>query len=284
MKIFLSAITVLALFVALAGPAGAHRRLQRHGRAGPTQVQDTGSAAADDGSGSLPFTVSRRAAAGAGLSSRARVSPCARVTRAPNQAYSPSRFKAQLKFRASVRPNKTRRTHWCAESVLWSSTELDEDATGPASTWPTRRHPPCRTWAGPCRAAAGTEPLRRRRMLRLRIGSDIVLLLMASGPPFWARRLSRSPCSAAGSCGPFRHWFSDHGPCPACTGHDQVKLPRDHEGRGGHVARRRHAHRRRGTVDPGQPAAPLLARAWVFGSLYLVLGRLLLGRGRRRAR
>ena len=36
--------------------------------------------------------------------------------------------------------------------------------------------------------------------------------------------------------------------------------------------------------DPASQPAPLLARAWVFGSLYLVLGRLLLARGRRRAR
>jgi exopolysaccharide biosynthesis polyprenyl glycosylphosphotransferase len=37
-------------------------------------------------------------------------------------------------------------------------------------------------------------------------------------------------------------------------------------------------------LDPLSQPAPLLARAWVFGSLYLVLGRLLLARGRRRAR
>jgi len=37
-------------------------------------------------------------------------------------------------------------------------------------------------------------------------------------------------------------------------------------------------------LAPLSQPAPLLARAWVFGSLYLVLGRLLLARGRRRAR
>jgi exopolysaccharide biosynthesis polyprenyl glycosylphosphotransferase len=37
-------------------------------------------------------------------------------------------------------------------------------------------------------------------------------------------------------------------------------------------------------LEPSSEPAPLLARAWVFGSLYLVVGRLLLARGRRRAR
>jgi exopolysaccharide biosynthesis polyprenyl glycosylphosphotransferase len=37
-------------------------------------------------------------------------------------------------------------------------------------------------------------------------------------------------------------------------------------------------------IDPASEPAPLLARAWVFGTLYLVVGRLLLARGRRRAR
>jgi exopolysaccharide biosynthesis polyprenyl glycosylphosphotransferase len=37
-------------------------------------------------------------------------------------------------------------------------------------------------------------------------------------------------------------------------------------------------------LDPASQPAPLLARAWVFGSLYLVVGRLLLARSRRRAR
>ena len=37
-------------------------------------------------------------------------------------------------------------------------------------------------------------------------------------------------------------------------------------------------------LDPSSEPAPLLARAWVFGTIYVVLGRLLLARGRRRAR
>jgi exopolysaccharide biosynthesis polyprenyl glycosylphosphotransferase len=37
-------------------------------------------------------------------------------------------------------------------------------------------------------------------------------------------------------------------------------------------------------IDPSSQPAPLLARAWVFGTIYLIGGRLLLARGRRRAR
>jgi hypothetical protein len=89
MKIFLSAITVLALFVAMAGPAAA----QQNGYAGTggqvqTQVQDTGSAAADDGTGgSLPFTgLDVALLAGAGLLLAGAGIAMRRVTRAPTQA------------------------------------------------------------------------------------------------------------------------------------------------------------------------------------------------------
>ena len=90
MKIFLSAITIVALFVALAGPAAA----QQAGYSGAggqvqTQVQDTGSAAAADesGSGSLPFTgLDVALLAGAGLLLAGAGIAMRRVTRAPNQA------------------------------------------------------------------------------------------------------------------------------------------------------------------------------------------------------
>jgi hypothetical protein len=88
MKIFLSAITMLALFVALAGPAAA----QQNGYSGTggqvqTQVQDTGTAAADNGSGSLPFTgLDVALLAGAGLVLAGAGIAMRRVTRAPHQA------------------------------------------------------------------------------------------------------------------------------------------------------------------------------------------------------
>lgn len=87
MKIFLSAITMLALFVALAGPAAAQNGYNGTGGQVQTQVQDTGSAAADDGSGSLPFTgLDVALLAGAGLVLAGAGIAMRRVTRAPNQA------------------------------------------------------------------------------------------------------------------------------------------------------------------------------------------------------
>jgi hypothetical protein len=92
MKTFLSAITVLVLFVAFAGPAAA----QDQGYEPPagqvqSQVQDTGSgtgaSAGDSGSGSLPFTgLDVALLAGAGLLLAGAGFTMRRITRAPNQA------------------------------------------------------------------------------------------------------------------------------------------------------------------------------------------------------
>jgi hypothetical protein len=91
MKIFLSAITILALFVALAGPAAAQNGYSGTGGQVQTQVQDTGSATSgsgsDSGSGSLPFTgLDVALLAGAGLLLAGAGFAMRRVTRAPSQA------------------------------------------------------------------------------------------------------------------------------------------------------------------------------------------------------
>jgi hypothetical protein len=91
MKIFLSAITMLALFVALAGPAAAQNGYEGAGGQVQSQVQDSGSAAgttaSDSGSGSLPFTgLDVALLAGAGLLLAGAGIAMRRVTRAPSQA------------------------------------------------------------------------------------------------------------------------------------------------------------------------------------------------------
>jgi hypothetical protein len=93
MKIFLSAITILALFVALAGPAAAQNGYSGTGGQVQTQVQDTGSATSgsgsgsDSGNGSLPFTgLDVALLAGAGLLLAGAGFAMRRVTRAPSQA------------------------------------------------------------------------------------------------------------------------------------------------------------------------------------------------------
>jgi hypothetical protein len=91
MKIFLSAITILALFVALAGPAAAQNGYSGTGGQVQTQVQDTGSATSGSGSdsanGSLPFTgLDVALLAGAGLLLAGAGFAMRRVTRAPSQA------------------------------------------------------------------------------------------------------------------------------------------------------------------------------------------------------
>ena len=94
MKIFLSGITVLALFVALAGPAAAQNGYEGTGGQVQTQVQDTGSGTAGSGTGtasesggSLPFTgLDVALLAGAGLLLAGAGFAMRRVTRAPTQA------------------------------------------------------------------------------------------------------------------------------------------------------------------------------------------------------
>ena len=92
MKIFLSAITVLALFVALAGPAAAQNGYEGTGGQVQTQVQDTGTGTAGSGttadnSGSLPFTgLDVALLAGAGLLLAGAGFAMRRVTRSPSQA------------------------------------------------------------------------------------------------------------------------------------------------------------------------------------------------------
>jgi hypothetical protein len=91
MKIFLSAITILALFVALAGPAAAQNGYSGTGGQVQTQVQDTGAATSgsgsDSGNGSLPFTgLDVALLAGAGLLLAGAGFAMRRVTRAPSQA------------------------------------------------------------------------------------------------------------------------------------------------------------------------------------------------------
>lgn len=90
MKIFLSAITMLALFVALAGPAAAQNGYEGAGGQVQSQVQDSGSAAgttASDSGGSLPFTgLDVALLAGAGLLLAGAGFAMRRVTRAPSQA------------------------------------------------------------------------------------------------------------------------------------------------------------------------------------------------------
>lgn len=88
MKIFLSAVTVLALFVALAGPAAAQTGYEATEGQVQAQVQDTGAAAAaaDNGS-SLPFTgLDVALLAGAGLLLAGAGIAMRRVTRGPSQA------------------------------------------------------------------------------------------------------------------------------------------------------------------------------------------------------
>lgn len=89
MKIFLSAITMLALFVALAGPAAAQNGYEGAGGQVQSQVQDSGSAAGTTASdsGSLPFTgLDVALLAGAGLLLAGAGVAMRRVTRAPGQA------------------------------------------------------------------------------------------------------------------------------------------------------------------------------------------------------
>lgn len=92
MKIFLSAITMLALFVAMAGPAAAQNGYEQPGGQVQSQVQDSGSAAGTTGSGSagsgsLPFTgLDVALLAGAGLLLAGAGIAMRRVTRAPSQA------------------------------------------------------------------------------------------------------------------------------------------------------------------------------------------------------
>ena len=91
MKTFLSAITMLALFVALAGPAAAQPGYEPPAGQVQSQVQDSGSAAgttgSGTGSGSLPFTgLDVALLAGAGLLLAGAGVAMRRVTRAPGQA------------------------------------------------------------------------------------------------------------------------------------------------------------------------------------------------------
>jgi hypothetical protein len=87
MKIILSAITVLALFVAMAGPAAAQNGYEGTSGQVQTQVQDTGTASANDTGGSLPFTgLDVALLAGAGLLLAGAGIAMRRVTRAPSQA------------------------------------------------------------------------------------------------------------------------------------------------------------------------------------------------------
>jgi hypothetical protein len=91
MKTFLSAITVLVLFVAFAGPAAAQPGYEPPAGQVQSQVQDTGSSAgasaSDNGSGSLPFTgLDVALLAGAGLLLAGAGFTMRRITRAPNQA------------------------------------------------------------------------------------------------------------------------------------------------------------------------------------------------------
>ena len=91
MKLFLSAITILALFVAMAVPAAAQNGYSGTGGQVQTQVQDTGSATSGSGSGSdsgsLPFTgLDVALLAGAGLLLAGAGIAMRRVTRAPGQA------------------------------------------------------------------------------------------------------------------------------------------------------------------------------------------------------
>jgi hypothetical protein len=89
MKLFLSAITILALFVAMAVPAAAQNGYSGTGGQVQTQVQDTGSATSgsESGSGSLPFTgLDVALLAGAGLLLAGAGIAMRRVTRAPGQA------------------------------------------------------------------------------------------------------------------------------------------------------------------------------------------------------
>ena len=93
MKLFLSAITILALFVAMAVPAMAQNGYEGTGGQVQTQVQDTGSATSGtgsgsaSGSGSLPFTgLDVALLAGAGLLLAGAGIAMRRVTRAPGQA------------------------------------------------------------------------------------------------------------------------------------------------------------------------------------------------------
>jgi hypothetical protein len=89
MKLFLSAVTILALFVAMAVPAAAQNGYSGTGGQVQTQVQDTGSATSGSGSGSgsLPFTgLDVALLAGAGLLLAGAGIAMRRVTRAPGQA------------------------------------------------------------------------------------------------------------------------------------------------------------------------------------------------------
>jgi hypothetical protein len=87
MKIILSAITVLALFVAMAGPAAAQNGYEGTSGQVQTQVQDTGTASANDAGSSLPFTgLDVALLAGAGLLLAGAGIAMRRVTRAPSQA------------------------------------------------------------------------------------------------------------------------------------------------------------------------------------------------------
>jgi len=89
MKLFLSAITILTLFVAMAVPAAAQNGYSGTGGQVQTQVQDTGSATSGSGSGSgsLPFTgLDVALLAGAGLLLAGAGIAMRRVTRAPGQA------------------------------------------------------------------------------------------------------------------------------------------------------------------------------------------------------
>jgi hypothetical protein len=89
MKLFLSAVTILALFVAMAVPAAAQNGYSGTGGPVQTQVQDTGSATSGSGSGSgsLPFTgLDVALLAGAGLLLAGAGIAMRRVTRAPGQA------------------------------------------------------------------------------------------------------------------------------------------------------------------------------------------------------
>ena len=89
MKLFLSAITILALFVAMAVPAAAQNGYSGTGGQVQTQVQDTGAttSGSGSGSGSLPFTgLDVALLAGAGLLLAGAGIAMRRVTRAPGQA------------------------------------------------------------------------------------------------------------------------------------------------------------------------------------------------------
>jgi hypothetical protein len=89
MKLFLSAVTILAMFVAMAVPAAAQNGYSGTGGQVQTQVQDTGAttSGSGSGSGSLPFTgLDVALLAGAGLLLAGAGIAMRRVTRAPGQA------------------------------------------------------------------------------------------------------------------------------------------------------------------------------------------------------